>query len=238
MSNLPKVSVAILTHNELQEFHWLMRALGAARSIIDEIVIVDDFSDASFVDAVQAYSADWPIKFYQRHLNSNFASQRNFAKSKCSGSLILFPDADEIPSERILTGLPSLLTWMETHSVDACSLPRINIHIDGELRDPLSLSFSEERHSWEDQIRILRNLPHLRWTKRLHEYLIGADKICKLPRRAEYALLHVKTNARTNQQQHFYRRLKFRRFSKYWNSIAKRTFRRQNPQVIPFSCSI
>ncbi len=39
-----KISVAMLTHNESTEFRWLMDALAPALDIVDEIVVVDDYS--------------------------------------------------------------------------------------------------------------------------------------------------------------------------------------------------
>jgi glycosyltransferase involved in cell wall biosynthesis len=233
--NTPQISVAVLTHNETQEFKWLMRSLEAAKHLIDEIVIVDDYSSHEFVALVQAYKLTWPIKFFQRRLNKNFAAQRNFAKSKCSGRLILFPDADELPSQRILTGLPSLLSWMESESIDACYLPRLNVTLPGPMRDPLLLDWKTEPHTWEDQVRIIRNLPRLKWVKRVDEGLSGVEMVYKFPRTEEFALLHVKTSARCEQQQAFYRSMWMRSLTKHWNSIAKRTFRRERSRVVAVS---
>jgi glycosyltransferase involved in cell wall biosynthesis len=228
----PQISVAVLTHNETQEFKWLMRSLEAAKHLIDEIVIVDDYSSAEFVALVQGYKLTWPIKFFQRRLNKNFAVQRNFAKSQCSGRLILFPDADELPSKRILTGLPSLLSWMERENIDACYLPRLNVSLRGALRDPMSLDIKQEPHTWEDQVRILRNLPKLKWVKRIDEGLSGVESLYKFPRTNEFALLHVKTETRSEQQMAYYRTIRMRSLTKHWNSIAKRTFRRERSRVV------
>ena len=229
-SGVPSVSisVAVMTHNETREFKWLMAALEPARAVIDEIVVVDDFSDSDFVETVRSFEKTWPIRFFQRRLNKNFAAQRNFAMAQCRGRLILFPDADEIPSQRILMGLPDLLAWMESKEIDACYLPRLNVMVPGsDLAEPLrTLDDNTLYSNWEDQVRIIRNLPKLKFVKRVDELLAGIGRAYKFPHTKDFVLLHAKTSARIAQQQHFYRSIHFSAtLSKHWNSIAKRTFR-------------
>lgn len=229
------ISVALMTHNETQEFRWLMGALEPARSLIGEIIVVDDFSDDDFVETVRSFEKTWPIKFFQRRLNKNFAAQRNFAKAQCRGRLIFFPDADEIPSKRIVMGLPKLLEWMESNDVDACSLPRLNVVVPGsELTDPFATADDDTLFSsWEDQIRIFRNLPKLKFVKRVDEFLTGMRGVYKFPHAKEFVLLHVKTTVRVERQQRFYRSIHIAAtLSKHWNSLAKRTFRIDRSRVL------
>lgn len=84
------ISIAVLTHNETREFKWLMGSLEVAKELIDEIVIVDDYSDVEFLDVVQSFKVDWPIKFFQRRLNKSFAAQRNFASHNAQVALSSF----------------------------------------------------------------------------------------------------------------------------------------------------
>lgn len=229
------ISVAVMTHNETREFKWLMRALEPARSIIDEIVVVDDFSDEGFVETVRSFEKTWPIRFFQRRLNKNFAAQRNFAKARCRGRLILFPDADELPSERVLMGLPQLLEWMESHDVDACYLPRLNVLVPGsDMADPLlTVDDRSLSSTWEDQVRILRNLPKLRFVRRVDELLSGIGRAYKFPHTKDFVLLHAKTATRIQGQQRFYRSIHLSAtLSKHWHSIAKRTFRIDRQQIV------
>ena len=239
MTGLPSpsspISVAVMTHNEHQEFEWLMRALEPARHLIGEVVVVDDFSDAEFCNLVRSYTQAWPIRFFQRRLRQDFAAQRNFAKAQCSGRLILFPDADELPTSRLVLGLTGLLAWMDTENVDACTLPRLNVlRAEGSVPDLATIEPAVTAASgpWEDQIRILRNLPHLRWRRRLHEYLIGPRKIYRFPRTRDYVLLHAKTSARIERQQRFYRSMAARHFSRHLNSMMKRLRPMPSPAVI------
>lgn len=228
------ISVAVMTHNETQEFKWLMAALEPARAIIDEIVVVDDFSDDEFVETVRSFEKTWPIRFFQRHLNKNFAAQRNFAMAQCRGRLVLFPDADELPSKRVLLGLPKLLAWMERENVDACYLPRLNVVVPGnDMPDPFQTVDNAVFSNWEDQIRILRKLPKLRFVRRVDELLAGIDRAYKFPHTKDFVLLHAKTTTRIERQQSFYRSIHLAAtLSKHWNSIAKRTFRIDRQKIV------
>src|SRR5438270_7710007 len=176
---MARISVAMMTHDEAAEFRWLMEALLPALDVIDEIVIVDDFSGPQFTAAVHEFENRMPLRFFQRALGGNFAAQRNYMKSLCRGRLIFFLDPDELPTPRVLQGLPKILEMMETLDIDACQLPRLNVWLPGDrLVHPGSVDLRDERVTilWEDQFRMLRNLPHLRWTMRLNEYLTGVRR--------------------------------------------------------------
>jgi glycosyltransferase involved in cell wall biosynthesis len=231
---LLSISVAVLTHNEIQEFKWLMRALEAGRDVIDEIVIVDDFSDPEFVNLVLSYQARWPIRFFQRRLERNFSAQRNYAKAQCRGRLILFPDADEVPSKTILLGLPKLLLWMENNEVDLCYLPRLNLSVEEETDDPVKALATGNAGApcIEDQPRIIRNLPAIRWILRVNEGIYGARRYYKFPHDQEFFLLHAKTNSRVKISNKFYSTIKFKRLERHLESIAKRTIRWRRPRLV------
>jgi len=247
------ITVAMMTHNETKEFRWLMESMVAALDRIDEIVVVDDFSNPDFIATVREFGNKAPLRFFQRALKKDFASQRNYVKSLCRGRLIFFPDPDELPSTRVLRGLPQILDMMEERDIDACQLPRLNIwfrsdgavdprsldldeeHVPYENRfrvlqnrdlfsDQASLDLNDKRPAmlWEDQFRIIRNLPHLRWRLRMHEYLSGVRRGYRFPRSLEYALLHCKTYERQARQFAFYRSVRMRHLSRMRNSVLKR----------------
>jgi glycosyltransferase involved in cell wall biosynthesis len=219
------ITVAFMTHNEKAEFEWLMQSLMPAMNVIDEIVIVDDFSDDDFVRLVRRYQNTLPIRFYQRALCKNFAAQRNYLKSLCRGRLIFFLDPDEVPPPRVVQGLPKILAMMDRLDIDACQLPRLNISCEGDAAiHPASLDLQSESLMtfWEDQTRLLRNLPHLRWTMRLNEYLVGIRRGYRFPWTRDYALLHCKTRGRQARQLVFYRSVHLRHLSRVKNSILKR----------------
>src|SRR5215468_6962949 len=85
---------------------------------------------------------------------------------------------------------------------------------------------------WEDQVRILRNLPHLHWTMRLNEYVTGIRRGYRFPRQTEFALLHPKTTADAKVGRTLYDSIRMRHFSRMKNSIYKRLpWRRQTEWV-------
>lgn len=43
------------------------------------------------------------------------------------------------------------------------------------------------------QSRIFKNLPYIRWEKRLHERVVGAKSYAFLPKEEDFALYHNKT---------------------------------------------
>src|SRR5207244_2265508 len=92
LGRMAQISVAMMTHNETAEFRWLMEALVPALDVIDEIVVVDDFSGPEFTAAVRELEDTMPLRFFQRALGKNFAAQRNYMKSLCRGRLIFFLD--------------------------------------------------------------------------------------------------------------------------------------------------
>ena len=219
------ITIALLTHDETAQFRWLMEALLPARHLFDEIVVVDDFSGPEFLRAVHEFEAKLPIRLFQRALNQNFAAQRNYMKSQCRGRMIFFLDPDELPSPRILNGLPQILAMMERLDIDACQLPRLTIsHPGSGPAHPLSLNLQGEGIAllWEDQFRMLRNLPHLRWTLRLNEYLTNVRTAYRFPHTLDYALLHPKSLQRQKEQRVFYRSIRLRHVSRIKNSIYKR----------------
>src|SRR5262245_18546673 len=118
------ISVAVMTHNETTQFHWLMEALSPAFTIIDEMVVVDAFSSPDCIAASRSYENRIPLRFYQRRLNKNFAKQRNYTKSLCRGDFISFLDPDEVPTRQIVAGLPAIRDMMARLEIDACTLPR------------------------------------------------------------------------------------------------------------------
>lgn len=225
MSTRGSVSVALLTHNEMPQFQWLMQVLTPALPLIHEIVVVDDFSEAACVAAIRSYEEKTPLRFFQRSLGKNFAQQRNYMKSLCRGEFIFYLDPDELPSDEIVLGLPRITEMMRRANIDACTLPRFNFLYEGDqLLHPRSFDLDNLKHKplWEDQYRILRNAPDLYWTMPLNEYLTGMRRCYRFPQSLRYALLHPKNIKHGTEQQAFYKSFRWRRLSRYRNSIAKR----------------
>jgi glycosyltransferase involved in cell wall biosynthesis len=205
------ISIALLTHNESSQFHWLMQTLAPAFPMIEDIVVVDDFSDAECAAGIRSYEGVTPLRFFQRPLSNNFAQQRNYMKSLCRGDVIFYLDPDELPSENVVLGLGKIAEMMARSEIDACTLPRVNILYEGDQPvHPKSLDTNDARNKvhWEDQFRILRNLPQLYWTMPLNEYLTGMRRCYRFPQEPRYALLHPKSAKQATTQRRFYQSFK------------------------------
>lgn len=199
-----RLSIAILTHDEVTEFGWLMEVLAALDRRRTEVVVVDDHSGP----AMQALLARHATRVAHRALGGDFAAQRNYLTSQCRGEFVLMLDPDEIPSPGLLANLFGLCDALEANRFLACALPRLNILHEGtEPVDARTLSLSDADFQGVDpdyQTRLFRNVPELRWQNRVHERLVGMQQIHRLPVALDCALLHVKARQRQLRQNAFY----------------------------------
>lgn len=85
------LSVVVLTHNDA---HILPQTLSSL-SFCDEIVVIDDYS----TDTTRKIARSYHARVYLRHLDNDFASQRNYGLYKCKGEWVLFVDSDEVVSK-------------------------------------------------------------------------------------------------------------------------------------------
>ena len=104
MSN---ISLILLTKNEqenLKKWTWLEKL-----TVLNEIIVVDDGSIDDTKKIVKTFeSKRISVKIIDRGLDHNFATQRNFAVSQAHNDWILFLDADEIPSPKLINYLNNL----------------------------------------------------------------------------------------------------------------------------------
>jgi len=96
------ISLILLTKNESQNieknFDWLKKC-----HAVNEIVVVDDYSTDETVATVKKLSSKYrKVKVFTKKLEQDFASQRNFAISKTTNNWILWVDADEKPSKKLI----------------------------------------------------------------------------------------------------------------------------------------
>ena len=81
-----KISYSILTHNETDSLEKLLKFLIKWKQPEDEIVILDDYSDDEKTKQIlDFYVSTHDIVFEQRNLLNDFATQKNYLKSMCSG---------------------------------------------------------------------------------------------------------------------------------------------------------
>lgn len=87
------ISAIVLTHNDEAYVDRCLTNLAWC----DERIVIDDYSTDQTVEKAEKFGA----KIYKRHLDGNFAEQRNFGLSKARGDWVLFIDSDEIVSEQL-----------------------------------------------------------------------------------------------------------------------------------------
>lgn len=201
------VSFAILSHNEGEYLDDLIGQLCKVKNKEDEIVIVDDFSDHAFTKIILNENEHAKrISLYRRHLDKDFAAQKNFLNSKCKGDWIVNIDADESLSPLLAEQLHDLIELNK--NTDVIWVPRINIvnGISDEYLNKWGWRIDKEGHvnfpDW--QLRIYKNKPEIYWVGKVHEVLNGYKNYSFLPAEKEYCLIHIKTIDRQDSQNRFY----------------------------------
>ncbi len=204
-----KLSYGITVHNEHEELNQLLELLIHNTDQEDEIVIVDDFSNQETQDVigswVQQYSDKKVIRVFQRKLDGDFASQKNFVIEQCTGDYIFHIDADEYPNVILLQQLKQIL---EINEVDLLWIPRVNT-VEGMTEDDIQKwGWKISEQGWVNypdyQSRVFRRTDSIRWERPLHELIKGAKTYSHLPPHEELSLYHPKTIEKQTQQNMFY----------------------------------
>ncbi len=212
--NKPFISYLVTCKNEGYQLQELLEVLYKYKTD-NECIILDDYTDdidtLNVLNNIKQDESGF-FKIYQHRLNNNYSAHKNFGKDLCVGKWIFQIDADEFPSLTLMENLKEIILLNE--NVDLFWLPRINDFIGVTEKHAETwgwrLSDYEDRKivNWPDpQGRLLANLPHLKWERRLHEKVEGARIVSKLPHEFEYAIFHnktiekqVKTNLEYNKQ--------------------------------------
>lgn len=200
-----KLSYAILTHNEGECIELLLQTLIEYKDSNDEIVVVDDYStDELTLQILQDYKKAGHIKLYQNKLCNNFANQKNFLNSKCTGDFIFNIDADEMVKPELIINLKAIIE--SNPSVDLYAIPRENI-VEGITEEHI------KKWNWildengfinfpDCQLRIMKKSSDIMWVNAVHERPIGYKKLAFIP--DELALEHIKTIERQEKQNTLY----------------------------------
>ena len=119
-----KISYAITVCNELEEVKRLVNFLLSNKRQEDEIVILFDKQNGS--SKVRKYVADLPkeVEVMRSNFEGHFANWKNLLTSFCEGDYIFQIDADELPNEELINGLPYILEINQ--EVDVFRVPRVN----------------------------------------------------------------------------------------------------------------
>jgi len=204
-----KISYGITVHNEAEELNRLLEILVHKTDVEDEIVIVDDFSNQETQDVieswVQQYSDKKTIRVFQRKLDGDFASQKNYVIEQCIGDYIFHLDADEYPNEILLSQLKQIL---QINKTDLIWIPRVNT-VDGITEEHIQKwGWRLTEKGWVNypdyQSRVFRNSDGIRWQNKVHERIVGVQTYAHLPPQEELSLYHPKTIEKQVKQNEFY----------------------------------
>ena len=202
-----KISYSILTHNETDSLLELIDFISVYKEENDEIVILDDYSDdEETIKILDTTTSVYDIKFEQRHLMKDFASQKNHLKNMCSGDYIFNLDADELPHKSLITNIKPILEANPT--IDLYWVPRVNT-VEGLTQEHISKwRWQVNEKGWVNfpdyQGRIWRNRPNIMWKNKVHEVLTGYKEHTYLPAEEQFSFYHPKTIDRQEKQNEFY----------------------------------
>ena len=200
-----KISYGITVHNEAEELQRLLVVLRNGINKNDEIVVCVDGDDERVEAVLGEYISENKAIVYKRKLDGNFADHKNSVIEKSTGDYIFHIDADEYPNETLLQQLPQIV---EMNDVDLIWIPRVNT-IDGMTDEHIKRwGWRVTENRWVNypdyQARVFRRDSEIRWTRPLHEHIVGCKTYSHLPPLEELSLYHPKTIQKQEQQNLFY----------------------------------
>lgn len=204
------LSFAICTHNEGDYIENLIRQILTIKRPIDEIVVVDDYSEDFLTKAILAEHEELGnIKLYKHELNNHFGNHKNFMNSKCTKDYIFNIDADETLSPSLACDLHNFIELNST--IEVFWVPRVNkvIGITDDHIGKYNWKIDKDGDiNWPDyQNRIYKNNPDIFWFGKVHEVLNGYKTYGYFPLDKDYALIHIKDIIRQENQNNFYNKL-------------------------------
>lgn len=115
------LTAVVLTKNEEKDITACLKSL----SFCDEIIVIDGFSSDKTIEKCKK------CQIYKRHLNNDFAAQRNFGLTKAKEPWVLYVDADEIVSGKLAK---EIIKAVNSNEYDGFYLQRQDIFLGKKLR--------------------------------------------------------------------------------------------------------
>jgi len=200
-----KISYAITVCNELEEVKRLIPHLLEYKREEDEIVVMLDISNQTpdIINYLQKQRYDGIITLQGEYFDGHFADWKNKLKELCTGDYIFQIDADELPTQELITDLHLILGG---NDIDLFLVPRDN-KVKGITEEHI------KRWGWkvdnlgrinfpDYQTRIYKNSPEIKWVNKVHERIEGYKTYAALPH--EYFMHHIKTIERQEKQNSYY----------------------------------
>jgi hypothetical protein len=206
------VSYAITVCNELHEITRLVDFLLPRIEKEDQIVIQYDETGVTqpvldYLNIIKQIHKN--IKVIGFPLNNDFASFKNNLKNHSDGIFIFQIDADEVPSEFLLSTIHELLE--NNKEVDLFFVPRVNT-VEGLTESHIQKwgwKVNEQGWvNWPDlQTRLYRRTSEIEWVGNIHERIKGYNTLSIFPLEEEYSLYHHKDIDRQERQNSYYETL-------------------------------
>jgi hypothetical protein len=203
------VTYAITVCNEINEITKLVNFLHPRIQSDDEILI--QYDEGGVTDDVKGYlniinDLHDNINVIGFPLNKDFASYKNNLKNHANGIFIFQIDADELPSEYLITNMHDLLE--ANKDIDLFFVPRVNT-VEGLTDEHIQKwrwNVNEKGWvNWPDvQTRIYRRTSEIEWEGKVHERIKGYNTMTYLPLEEEFALYHPKDIQRQEKQNELY----------------------------------
>jgi hypothetical protein len=203
-----KISYAITVCNELEEVKNLIKFLHLNKREEDEICVLLDKPKCppELLDWLYRFSSSNWITLKESAFQGHFADWKNELTAMCKGDWIFQIDADEIPNLVLIKQLPDILDLNE--NVDIMLVPRVNT-VEGLTEEHIKRwGWQVNDKGWvnfpDQQWRIYRNQPKIKWVNKVHEIIEGYKTLSSLPRTEEYSLYHHKQIERQENQNNYY----------------------------------
>ena len=187
------LSYLVTTHNETDCLDELLSKLTSTKKTNHEIVLLDDYSDnPTTISIIEKYKSS--INFQQKKLQNDYGAHKNYGISLCKGEWIFQIDADELPTDVLLENIDVLL--QSNANNETLWLPRLNYFV-GVTQTDIEMwgwNYQDGMINFPDyQSRLYKNLPHIRYERRLHEKVEGYTSYAFIPAQKDIALIHNKT---------------------------------------------
>lgn len=208
------ISYAITVKDELFEISNLIGQLLHYKRDSDEIVILYDSKNGSkeVEEYLRAQNVEKSkFRWYPYAFNNDFSEMKNYLNSMCTKDYIFNIDADESPTDALMTSILEILTL--NNSVEAYAIPRWNVvrGVTDEYIKEMNWNMDQSgRINWPDfQIRLYKRSDKIKWESKVHERLVGFDQWTHLPYEGGviWYLDHIKSMDRQKKQNDYYKTL-------------------------------
>jgi hypothetical protein len=203
------LSYALTVCNEVYETKTLIDFILKYKRPQDEICVLLDKPKCpnELLDILYGYSSKDLITLKESAFQGHFADWKNELNRMCKGDFIVNLDADEIPSQEFMSQIPEFILY--NPDVDLYFVPREN-KVEGITQEHI-LKWgwridSKDRINYPDnQSRIFKNNPQIKWVNKVHEVMTGYKTMAFLPE--QLCLYHYKNIDRQEKQNQYYSEL-------------------------------